>query len=47
MCNSKITVHATINAETKKVWNYYNNPDHNIHWNFADPSWHCPSAENN
>ncbi len=46
MSNSKITVQATINADTKKVWEYYNNPKHIVNWNFADPSWHCPSAEN-
>lgn len=46
MSNSKITVQASISADAKKVWNYYNNPKHIINWNFADPSWHCPSAEN-
>ncbi|MBS1535140.1 MAG: SRPBCC domain-containing protein [Bacteroidetes bacterium] len=44
--NSKITVSATINASTDKVWNYYTRPEHIVHWNFADVSWHCPSAEN-
>lgn len=43
----KIKVNVTILADIKKVWNYYTNPIHIIHWNFADPSWHCPSAENN
>ena len=43
----KITVEATINADKNKVWDYYTNPKHIINWNFADPSWHCPSAENN
>ena len=46
MNTSKITVQAIINAETEKVWDFYTNPKHIIHWNFADPSWHCPSAEN-
>ncbi|MCB0705183.1 MAG: SRPBCC domain-containing protein [Saprospiraceae bacterium] len=46
MSNSKITVQAIIQADAKKVWDYYNNPAHIINWNFADPSWHCPSAEN-
>ena len=46
MSNSKITVQAIINSETTKVWDYYTNPSHIINWNFADPSWHCPSAEN-
>jgi uncharacterized protein YndB with AHSA1/START domain len=46
MSKSKIMVQATINTAAEKVWNYYNNPNHIIQWNFADPSWHCPSAEN-
>lgn len=46
MENEKITVQATINENIKKVWDYYTNPQHIINWNFADPSWHCPSAEN-
>jgi len=46
MSNSKITVEATINADIKKVWDYYTNPTHITHWNFADPSWHCPEAKN-
>lgn len=46
MSLSKITVQATIKADSKKVWDYYTNPTHIVNWNFADPSWHCPSAEN-
>jgi uncharacterized protein YndB with AHSA1/START domain len=44
--NDKITVSATIIADINKVWDYYTNPKHIVNWNFADPSWHCPSAEN-
>lgn len=44
--NAQITVVATINADTKKVWDYYTNPEHITKWNFADPSWHCPNATN-
>jgi uncharacterized protein YndB with AHSA1/START domain len=43
---NKITVNATVNAPLEKVWDCYNNPKHIVNWNFADPSWHCPSAEN-
>ena len=43
---NKITIHATINADSKKVWNYYTQPEHITKWNFADPSWQCPYAEN-
>ena len=44
--NTKITVQANINAPLKKVWNYYTNPEHIIHWNFASDDWCCPHAEN-
>ena len=43
---SKISVSATINADVKKVWDYYTNPEHITQWNYADPSWQCPSASN-
>jgi uncharacterized protein YndB with AHSA1/START domain len=43
---NKINVTATINADTKKVWDYYTQPEHIIKWNFADPSWHCPTVTN-
>ncbi len=46
MSATKVTVQSSINADTKKVWDYYTKPEHIIKWNFADPSWHCPSAEN-
>lgn len=42
----KITVSAVINADAQKVWNYYTQPEHITRWNFADPSWQCPSASN-
>ena len=44
--SNKITVTATIKADAKKVWDYYTKPEHITQWNFADPSWHCPSASN-
>jgi len=44
--NNKITVSAIINADKSTVWNCYTDPKHIVNWNFADPSWHCPSAEN-
>jgi uncharacterized protein YndB with AHSA1/START domain len=44
--SNKITASAIINADIKKVWEYYTNPNHIIKWNFADPSWQCPSASN-
>lgn len=46
METTKIRVSAMVNAPIEKVWHSYLNPTHIVHWNFADPSWHCPSAEN-
>lgn len=42
----KITIQRTINAPIQKVWDYYTQPEHITKWNFADVSWHCPSASN-
>jgi uncharacterized protein YndB with AHSA1/START domain len=46
MNTEKITVTAAVAAEKQKVWEYYTAPEHITQWNFADPSWHCPSASN-
>ena len=46
MEQTKIQVEAIVNAGKSKVWDYYTNPKHIVNWNFADPSWHCPSATN-
>ena len=43
---TKVTVSAIVNGSLEKVWDSYTNPKHIVNWNFADPSWHCPSAEN-
>ncbi|HQE11273.1 MAG TPA: SRPBCC domain-containing protein [Flavipsychrobacter sp.] len=43
---NKITVSANIEAPSAKVWDYYTNPSHIVNWNFAHPSWHCPTATN-
>ncbi|MGO4292164.1 SRPBCC family protein [Chitinophaga sp. RAB17] len=44
--SNKVTVTASINADTHKVWDYYTQPEHITKWNFADPSWQCPAAAN-
>ena len=44
--DNKITVTTTIQADVSKAWDFYTNPAHITGWNFADPSWHCPKAEN-
>lgn len=46
MSQEKITIRATVLADRQKVWNYYTQPEHITKWNFADPSWHCPTAKN-
>lgn len=46
MAQEKITVKATVSADKQKVWDYYTRPEHITKWNFADPSWHCPTATN-
>lgn len=43
---NKVTVTTTVDAASGKVWDYYTKPEHITKWNFADPSWHCPSATN-
>lgn len=42
----KITIQTSVSATKKMVWDYYTNPEHIIKWNFADSSWHCPTATN-
>ncbi|MBX6379419.1 uncharacterized protein YndB with AHSA1/START domain [Thermoflavifilum aggregans] len=46
MEHKRITVKAMIAADKQKTWDYYTQPEHITKWNFADPSWHCPSATN-
>lgn len=46
MTKKNITIRATVLADKQKVWDYYTQPEHITKWNFADPSWHCPSAKN-
>ncbi len=41
-----ITIDITILAPIRKVWEYYNGPEHIVQWNFAHETWHCPTAEN-
>ncbi len=46
MNTQKVTIEATIAANTEQVWNYYTSPEHITGWNFANEEWYCPSAEN-
>jgi len=42
----KITIVAVANAPIAKVWKAWTTPGDIMQWNFADPSWHTPSSEN-
>ncbi len=46
METTNITVQVSIAADQKKVWEYYTNPQHITHWNFASDDWQCPQASN-
>ena len=46
MSATKITIEATVGADVKKVWGFWNGPEHITKWNTAHESWHCPSAKN-
>lgn len=42
---SKLTVSTTIDAPLATVWDALWNPEHIVHWAFADEAtWHCPWA---
>ena len=41
-----ITVEVNINAPVEKVWHYWTEPKHIVHWNHASIDWHTPNAEN-
>ena len=43
---NSIKIDITILEPVKKVWNYFNDPEHIVKWNFAHESWECPKAEN-
>lgn len=46
MKQEKIKIKATISADKQKVWDYYTQPERIKKWNYADPSWHCPTVSN-
>jgi len=41
-----ITVQTIIKAPVEKVWKFWTEPNHIIHWNNASDDWHTPKAEN-
>ncbi len=42
----KVMVEAQIALPIQKVWDAYNTATDIMQWNSPDPSWHCPSSEN-
>lgn len=42
-----ITIEITILKPLEVVWQTFTDPKHITKWNFAQETWHCPSAENN
>lgn len=42
-----ITVQTVLNATMKKVWEYWNEPEHIIHWAFSSDDWQAAYASNN
>lgn len=46
MKENSISISAVVSASQQKVWDFYTQPAHITRWNFAHPSWHCPSASN-
>lgn len=41
-----ITVEADVSSSLEKVWKYWTEPTHIIHWNFASDDWCAPRASN-
>ncbi len=45
MDKQTITVETTVKAPISKVWEYWNNPEHIVHWAFASDDWEAPFAQ--
>jgi uncharacterized protein YndB with AHSA1/START domain len=42
----KIKVETTVKGDMKKVWEYWNDPEHIVQWAFAGDDWEAPHSEN-
>lgn len=42
-----IEVKTVIRKSKKESWEFWTDPKHVIHWNFASDDWECPNAESN
>lgn len=43
---TEITVETIVKSPISKVWEYWNKPEHIVHWAFASDDWEAPEAEN-
>lgn len=43
---NEITVSTEVRGSIKSIWESWTLPEHIVHWNFADDSWHAPAALN-
>jgi uncharacterized protein YndB with AHSA1/START domain len=41
-----VTVSVKVNAPSEKVWTFFTDPKHIVHWSNASDDWHTPKAEN-
>lgn len=46
MDKNVIAVDVIVKAPISKVWEYWNKPEHIVHWAFASDDWEAPRAEN-
>jgi uncharacterized protein YndB with AHSA1/START domain len=46
MTKQHITITSVIAAPAERIWQYWTDPNHITHWNFASDDWCCPNAEN-
>jgi len=44
---TEIKIETEINADIKRVWEFYTLPKHICKWNSASNDWHTTKAENN
>lgn len=42
-----ITIETTVNKPVQIVWQYWNEPEHIVKWNYASEDWHTTKASNN
>jgi uncharacterized protein YndB with AHSA1/START domain len=46
LARSKITVETIVNTPVETAWEFWTDPRHIVHWNFASVDWHTTYAEN-